>query len=257
MLIGFDPYTGTRGRFKAPELVDLVSDAGYEAMNLIATEDFLPPDDEELLQRTEERLATCGLSVPTFYFTRDDLVLLPGAQAEVRTWGAKMLELADRFNAPKIGVGTWALPQGVSKDAQLQALANTLLILCDAAADAGRVVSVEFETKGALTDCFSARDFVLGLDDRCRLTADTYHMFTAGTDLCKGLVALEGLLGEVHLSGSHRGEPGSEGDACDWDGLMTGLREIGYEGPLVLQYTVQELDSLARACEFARNLAGG
>ncbi len=256
-MIGFDPYSGTRGRFKAPELVDLVADAGYDAINLIATEDFLPPGDEDLLRRTEERLEARGLSVPTFYFTRDDLVLLPGGQEQVRQWTPRALELAQRFNAPNIGVGTWAIPEGATRCEQLTALSDTLAFLAEEAAGVGRVVSVEFETKGALTDCYSARKFILDLDPRLRLTVDTYHMFTAGTDFQAGLTALEGLVGEVHLSGSDRGEPGAAGDECDYAGLMRGLREIGYDGPLVLQYAVQDLESLGRASRFARDLVSG
>jgi sugar phosphate isomerase/epimerase len=221
---------------------------------LIATNDFLPADDEELLRRTENHLTACGLTVPTFYFTRDDLVLLPNVEDQVKLQMSCVLELALRFHARKIGVGTWAIPAHVRQEVQLRALANNLTIICELAARQGLPVSVEFETKGALTDYRTAMQFAVDFDLPIHFTADTYHMFTAGSDFREAVAALGKRIGEVHLSGSHRGEPGSAGDECDYGSLTQALREISYDGPVMLQYSVRDLDGIERACRFARNL---
>jgi sugar phosphate isomerase/epimerase len=66
--------------------------------------------------------------------------------------------------------------------------------------------------------------------------------------------AMAAYLGDVHLSGSHRGEPGTAGDSIDYDALFRGLREIHFAGPLLLQYHLKDVASIASSCAFAKRL---
>ena len=65
-----------------------------------------------------------------------------------------------------------------------------------------------------------------------------------------------GLLEDVHISGSHRHEPNPEGDEFDYKAFMKGLNEIGYDGPLTLQYHLDDVESIARGCKFVKKLRG-
>jgi D-psicose/D-tagatose/L-ribulose 3-epimerase len=62
---------------------------------------------------------------------------------------------------------------------------------------------------------------------------DTYHMNIEEESFSSGLRAAGKLAGYIHMSESHRGMPG-EG-TVDWDDVFTGLKEIDYQGPLVLE----------------------
>ena len=56
---------------------------------------------------------------------------------------------------------------------------------------------------------------------------------------------MKACLGDVHISGSHRGEPG--GGVFDFETFARGLKEIGFSGPLVVQYKMEDVVSIARA----------
>jgi D-psicose/D-tagatose/L-ribulose 3-epimerase len=86
------------------------------------------------------------------------------------------------------------------------------------------------------------------------LTCDTYHLNNYKADPYRSVITMGELLGDVHISGSHRGEPGSEGDKIDYKLFMKGLFDIGYNGPLTMQYHLKDTESIARACAFTRRL---
>lgn len=254
MKIGFDPYMGTRGAIPAPELVDILADAGYEGMNVVLTPDFVPADNEAVIGAVLERLRARGLSVPTLYFSRDQWILEPGGCQKVREWMETVVRLAERFDAPNIGIGTWARPKNVSHEEELAILRESLGAMLPAAAAAGKRLSVEFETQGALMRYDESLAFVRSVDERICLTPDTYHMLNHKADFHAAAVALRGFIGEVHISGSDRGEPGSAKDVCDHAGLMRGLGEIGYDGWLVAQFNLEDRASIKRSYDFLKRL---
>ncbi len=62
---------------------------------------------------------------------------------------------------------------------------------------------------------------------------DTYHMNIEEEGFSSALRAAGNRAGYIHMSESHRGMPG-EG-TVDWDDVFTGLKEIDFQGPLVLE----------------------
>ena len=62
---------------------------------------------------------------------------------------------------------------------------------------------------------------------------DTYHMNIEEEGFSSALRAAGNRAGYIHMSESHRGMPG-EG-TVDWDDVFTGLKEVDFQGPLVLE----------------------
>ena len=257
MKIGFDPYLGTRDTIPAPELVDKLADIGYEGMNVVFTPDFLPVEDDALIEETRRRLCDRGLRVPTAFITHDRWLREPGRQDDVREWMATVVELARRFDAPRIGVSVRGHPKGLSLDEERALLRENLKTIVPMADAAGKCVAIEFETDGALTHYCEAIDFARAVDPRLRLIADTYHMFNHDRDFHATTLALRDLVAEVHISASDRGEPGSAADECDYTGLMQGLREIAYDGWLIVQYKLEDPASMERAHRCVMDLIRG
>src|SRR5271165_316944 len=72
----------------------------------------------------------------------------------------------------------------------------------------------------------------MGVDDMI-IHFDTYHMNIEEESFSSALKNAGKLAGYIHMSESHRGLPG-EG-TVDWDDVFSGLKEVNYTGPLVLE----------------------
>ena len=55
MLVCYDPYVGTIGRFSRAEIIELVVKAGYEGINLPIREPFINGKDESQIEDTDRR----------------------------------------------------------------------------------------------------------------------------------------------------------------------------------------------------------
>ncbi|MFQ6043420.1 MAG: hypothetical protein ACE5PV_21410 [Candidatus Poribacteria bacterium] len=54
MLVCYDPYVGTLGKFSSAEIIELVAKAGYDGINLPVREPFIDGKDESQIEDTEE-----------------------------------------------------------------------------------------------------------------------------------------------------------------------------------------------------------
>ena len=252
MLVTYDPYSGTLGRFSRAEIVKMVADAGYEGLNLPVREPFVSAEDERDVDELLGLLEAHSLEVNTITFGKNECTT-PGKQAEVQQWLEVVLDLADKLDAPVISI--WPnLPQGVTLGAARATLAENMKAMVPAADARGKTIGLEFEKECTLDNYREGIRFINGLDPRLKLTADTYHMNNDKADLYAAAAEMRDMISDVHISGSHRGEPGSPGDAIDYGAFVRGLREIGYQGDLVLQYKLEETESLPRACAFTKGL---
>ena len=252
MLVTYDPYSGTMGRFSRAEIIEMVADAGYEGLNLPVREPFMQPEDEADVDETVRALQDHGLAVNTISFGRNECTT-PGKQAEMREWLRVVLKVAEKLDAPVISI--WPnLPEGVPLGAARSTLAENMKAMAPVAEAAGRVIGLEFEKECTLDNYREGIEFVRDVDSRVKLTADTYHLNNDRADMYAAALAMKDMISDVHISGSHRGEPGSQGDTIDYAAFMRGLKEIGYAGDLVLQYKLEDVESMSRACAFTKNL---
>lgn len=248
LTVCYDPYAGTLGRFTRAEIFDLVAEAGYEGINIPVHAGFLgelsPTEIDDAVNLAEKH----GLLAPTIGFG-NHILTTPARKAEALQHFRIVLEVARRFHADIIGV--WVNPsEGVSREASLDALADNLskmVVPCD---ENGIKIVLEFE-KGCPLDNY--REGIAFLEDTglpVYLTCDTYHLFNDGAEPHAAAQAMRTCLGDVHVSGSNRGEPG--GGVFDFETFARGLKEIGFLGPLVVQYKMEDVASIARSCEFTK-----
>jgi sugar phosphate isomerase/epimerase len=236
------------------ELLKLAVDCGCDAVNLALTPGLCDPERPEEVAATRRAVESLGLSVPSVTVPRH-VGALPGAETEFREAFARVAEVAAEFSTPVIAV--WPrLPEGVDKRVAQETLAGNLTAVLPLAEPAGCVIALEFEPGVTIERYEESMEFVDRLGPRVKLTVDTYHVHRAGDDLYRAAVALGDRIADVHISGSHRGEPGSAGDACDYAGFVRGLRETGYGGAAILQYGVppDPPASLRRAVTFTRRV---
>jgi D-psicose/D-tagatose/L-ribulose 3-epimerase len=90
-------------------------------------------------------------------------------------------------------------------------------------------------------------------DPNIRIHFDTFH---ANIEEKKPAVALRSAakdLGHVHISENDRGIPGT--GHVDWHGILSVLREVGYDGWLTIESFAQPEPELAAAASIWRDLA--
>ena len=87
----------------------------------------------------------------------------------------------------------------------------------------------------------------------CQILLDTFHMNIEEKSLGDAIRAAGPRLKHVHACENDRGAPGSGNVA--WNDVAAALKEIHYDGPLVIESFTSKVQSIARAAAIWRNLA--
>ena len=158
------------------------------------------------------------------------LTFLKKAVDRVTGFGGKQLLGGNRL---KLGSRTKAPPT----EEEYKKVADVLGELHRYARQQGVQLGVEpvnrYETYLYNTGEQAAKLFdAMGVDDMI-IHFDTYHMNIEEESFSSALKNAGKLAGYIHMSESHRGLPG-EG-TVDWDDVFSGLKEVNYTGPLVLE----------------------
>ncbi len=248
LTICYDPYAGTLGRFTRAEIFDLVAEAGYEGINIPVHSGFLGELSTAEIDDAVNLAEKYGLVAPTIGFG-NHILTTPARKSEALQHFEIVLEVACRFDAEVIGV--WVNPsEGASRQESLDALADNLSQMIDPCRENGMKIALEFE-KGCPLDNY--REGVAFIEDTglaVYLTCDTYHLFNDSAEPHAAVHAMKACLGDVHVSGSNRGEPG--GGVFDFEAFARGLKEVNFSGPLVVQYKMEDMASIERSCEFTQ-----
>ena len=142
------------------------------------------------------------------------------------------------------------------REQQLAQIASYLKPLCHQAEAAGVVLAMEplnrFET-----DCINTLEQAVDLIERVgspalKIHIDTYHMNIEEDDSAAAILKHGQHIGHVHASASHRGLLGQ--DQVDWDGVLSALQTIGYEGDIVIESFSEDNEVIARAAAIWRPL---
>lgn len=253
----YDVYAGTLGRFTRAEIFTLVADAGYEGINIPVNTAFLgefssgagaPSYNTAGIADAIELAEKHHLIAPTIGFG-NHILTTSGKKDEALKHFEIVLAVARRFNAEFIGV--WVNPAAdASREESLETLADNLAHMLAPCQENGIKIALEFE-KGCPLDNY--REGIAFIEDTglpVYLTCDTYHLFNDGAEPHAAAHAMKGYIGDVHVSGSNRGEPG--GGVFDFETFARGLKEIGFAGPLVVQYKMEDVASIKRSCEFTK-----
>ncbi len=85
-----------------------------------------------------------------------------------------------------------------------------------------------------------------------RLHLDTFHMNIEEKDQAGAIRKAGKLLGHFHACGSDRGTPGN--DHIDWKPIAKALKDIGYQGDVVIESFTTDVKVIARAAAIWRRI---
>ncbi len=85
-----------------------------------------------------------------------------------------------------------------------------------------------------------------------KLHLDTFHMNIEEKDQAKAIRKAGRLLGHFHACGSDRGTPGN--DHIDWKAIVKALRDINYQGDVVIESFTTDVKVIARAAAIWRRM---
>jgi sugar phosphate isomerase/epimerase len=234
--------------------VELAAASGADGVNWPLKAGWADPHDPASWAQCADLLGAAGLAVVSLAaFSQNSAIAgeEDGFRAEIAGGAAAAAALGCRV------IDCWPrMDEGADKASSQAVLATNIRAVAGSLEAAGRLVSFEFEPATTIERYGEALAFLAPLPGCARLTADTYHINRAGDGLVASAHAMAGRLGVLHISGSHRGEPGSAEDTCDHEGFVRAAREVGYTGDLVLQYAppADTLDSLKRAVGLCRGI---
>jgi D-psicose/D-tagatose/L-ribulose 3-epimerase len=151
---------------------------------------------------------------------------------------------------------TWkSTPQERAKDTDL--LVENLKKLAAYADDHGVVLCVEplnrFETS-FLNLAVQVVEVVDRVDSpACQIMLDTFHMNIEEKSLGDAIRAAGPRLKHLHSCENDRGAPGS--GHVPWDDVAAALKDINYDGPVVIESFTDKVESISRAAAIWRSLA--
>lgn len=87
----------------------------------------------------------------------------------------------------------------------------------------------------------------------CAMMLDTFHMNIEETSLGDAIRAAGPRLKHLHACENDRGAPGS--GHVPWQDVAKGCRDIGYDGPIVIESFTSDVQAIARATAIWRPLA--
>jgi D-psicose/D-tagatose/L-ribulose 3-epimerase len=87
----------------------------------------------------------------------------------------------------------------------------------------------------------------------CGLLLDTYHANIEEQDVGAAYRLAGDRLAHVHASANDRGTPGA--DDVNWIEVRDALRDVGYDGPVVIESFTAENETIATAASVWRPLA--
>jgi D-psicose/D-tagatose/L-ribulose 3-epimerase len=85
-----------------------------------------------------------------------------------------------------------------------------------------------------------------------KLHLDTFHMNIEEKDQAEAILKAGKHLGHFHACGSDRGTPG--GDHINWKGIVGALKQIGYNGDVVIESFTTDVKVIARAAAIWRKI---
>jgi D-psicose/D-tagatose/L-ribulose 3-epimerase len=85
-----------------------------------------------------------------------------------------------------------------------------------------------------------------------KIHLDTFHQNIEEKDQAAGILKVGNLLGHFHACGSDRGTPGA--DHIDWKPIVKALKQVGYNGDVVIESFTTDVKVIARAAAIWRKI---
>lgn len=204
-----------------------------------------------------ESVITCGV-----FGTDRDLRGTPGQQQGTLDYAKALIEMMPIYESKVLAgpiysaVGHTKAYSQEERNRQRDQVARNLTELCKVAQLYDVVIAMEvlnrFETD-FINTCAQAVELVEMVGSPAlKIHLDTFHMNIEERSMYDAITLAGEHLGHFHASASHRGIPGQ--DTIPWQQVRDGLREIHYDGAVVIESFASEIESIASACCIWRDL---
>jgi D-psicose/D-tagatose/L-ribulose 3-epimerase len=257
MLLWSTDVTGPEYR----PVFEMLRDAGYDGIEVPIFNSG--PDTLESYARLGEELAGLGLTaLGVGARSADDSPI--SAEPEVRERGVQATKgavdacaalgartLCGPFEAP-LGVFTGSPPTAAERSRSVESLRAA----AEHAATQDVTLAVEYLNRFEMYLVNCATDAAALVREvghpNCRLMYDTFHAHIEEKDPRAALHSCRDVLVHVHASENDRGTPGTGQVA--WDTTFAALKEIGYDGWIVIEAFGDALPDLAAATKIWRRM---
>jgi D-psicose/D-tagatose/L-ribulose 3-epimerase len=139
---------------------------------------------------------------------------------------------------------------------QWRAVRGHLKTICTYAEANGKIICLEplnrFETDFINTVEQGMRMIREVKSPALKLLLDTFHMNIEEKNPAAAIRRAGRHVGHIHASASDRGTPGN--DHVDWEGVIKALRDIRYDGAVVIESFTQDVKVIARAAAIWRKI---
>ena len=243
------------------DLADRAKAMGFDILE-ICVEDPATIDCRTIHQRLKSldlRATVCGAFGPDRDLSSDDAAIRENGLAYIR----RCVEIAVDLEAPAVigpaysAVGKTRMLDAAARDAQWRLAADSLAVAADHAGSHGIKIGLEplnrFETDLLNTVEQGMRFLAVIGHDNVGLLLDTFHMNIEETNIPAAIRLAGNRIVEFHACSSDRGTPGK--DHLDWKGIVQALRDVDYDGPVVIEAFTTEIKEIARAVSIWRKLA--
>ncbi len=242
-------------------LIDKVKDLGFDLIE-ICVEDPATIDTAAIRSRlvsTGLGATVCGAFGPERDLSSNDPAVRHNGIAYVK----RCIDIAVELGATSVvgpmysAVGRTAMVEPAQRVAQRALAATSIRAAADHAATKGVRLGVEplnrFET-----DLINTVDQGLVLLDEIDrpnvgFLLDTFHMNIEEKDLPAAVRKAAERIVEFHACSSDRGTPGE--DHLPWPAIVSALKQVGYDGPVVIEAFTPAIKEIARAVALWRPLA--
>ncbi len=241
------------------EIAPRVKAMGFDVLELGVEQpgDWDPARTAELLAANGLGTALCAAMGPDKDLT--DPALVAGTQDYIQFCIDAVATLGGNVVAGPLytPVGkTWQI-DAAERAATIDRLVEGLRPLVDYAGERGVRLAVEplnrFETS-FLNTAEQVMEVVDRLDSPAAgVLLDTFHMNIEEKDQAAAIRLVGDKLVHFHACGNDRGAPGA--DHIAWDAIIPALRDVGYDGPLVIESFTPDNQTIARAAAIWRPLA--
>ncbi len=231
---------------------------GFDSVE-IALEDASHIDPAYVKAELDKRGLVCGSLCGAFGPGRD----LRGAPEEQQSslgYMKDMLGVMETLDCSTLvgpvysAVGRAEFVPEDERKQQWQTVKENLQEVCQHAEAKGRIIALEplnrFETD-FINTCEQAVRMVNDVGSPAlKIHLDTFHMNIEEKDSAAAIRRAGKLLGHFHACGSDRGAPG--GDHINWHGIISALREVGYDRDVVIESFTPDVLVIAKAAAIWR-----
>ncbi len=174
---------------------------------------------------------------------------------------ARMVREMDSKTLGGIIYGSWPgkLPPGADKRLFWERSVGSMKEAVRGAEDCGVFFNVEVVNRFEQYLLNTAAEAVQYVEevgsDHCRILLDTFHLNIEEDSFSEAIRTASAKLGHFHLGETNRKAPGR--GKMDWDAVFGALREIGYEGAVVMEPFVVPGGEVGRDISVFRDLSDG